>query len=213
MGKLGNKEVILILVVINFLLYYLLFMMVINPTKNKIKSNNENIETLQAEYDEKKAIVDSEQSYIDNIEKLKVEKAELFTKGFPNTDPENLHAFMVKETAANSITINSINISQASRNAADAEGGQHTTGIMDNTLAVSIEGSYANIVKLIGTMEEINKTSLLTSLSLSGDPTKMTTTLNYSFLSADKSDNPDNIFDYTFNKGVGNSALFKEGQR
>lgn len=209
MGKLGNKEVILILVVINFLLYYLLFMMVINPTKNKIKSNNENIATLQTEYDEKKAIVDSEQSYIDNIEKLKVEKSELFTKGFPNTDPEYLHAFMVKETAANSISINNITISQAARNAADTSGEQHVTGILDNTLSVGIEGSYANIVKLIGTMEELNKTSLLTSISLSGDPAKMTTTLNYSFLSADKSDNPDNIFDYTFNKGVGNSALFK----
>lgn len=209
MGKLGNKEVILILVVINFLLYYLLFMMVINPTKNKIKLNNESIDALQMEYDEKKAIVDQEEDYIADIERLKAEKAELFTTGFPNTDPENLHAFMVKETAANSITINNISISQASRNAADANGAEHTTGIMDNTLAVGIEGSYSNIIKLIGTLEELQKSSLLTSLSLSGDPNKMTTTLNYSFLSADKTDNPDTIFDHTFNKGVGNSALFK----
>lgn len=209
MGKLGNKEIILILIVINFLLYYLLFMMVINPTKNKIKLNNESIDALQMEYDEKKAIVDQEDDYIADIERLKAEKAELFTTGFPNTDPENLHAFMVKETAANSITINNISISQSSRNAADASGAQHTTGIMDNTLAVGIEGSYSNIIKLIGTLEELQKSSLLTSLSLSGDPNKMNTTLNYSFLSADKSDNPDTIFDHTFNKGVGNSALFK----
>ena len=211
MGKLGNKEVILILIVINFLLYYLLFMMVINPTKNKIKTNNDTISALQMEYDEKKAIVDQEQTYIDDIARLKAEKAELFTSGFPNTDPENLHAFMVKETAANSITINNISISQSSRNASDASGGEHTTGIMDNTLSVGVEGSYANIINLIKTMEEIKKTSLLTSLNLSGDPAKMTTTLNYSFLTADKSDNPDEIFDHTFNKGVGNSALFKQG--
>jgi len=208
MNKLGNKEVILILIVINFMLYYLLYFIGISPLKNSIESNKSEIATLQEEYDEKKAIVDSEDDYKQAIERLTAEKKELFETGFPNTNPENLHAFMVKEADANHITIENINITQEPR-MANGEGGDVVSGILDNTLSLTVEGSYADITKLIASIEDVQKTSILTSLSLGGDVSKMNASLNYSFLSADKDEGTDAIFDHKFGQAAGNTALFK----
>ncbi len=208
MSKLGNKETILILVVINFMCYYLLFMMGVNPIKATIQENKTQIETLQAEYDEKKEIVDSEQQYRDDIERLKAEKVELFATGFPNTNPESLHAFMNKELQANSVTISNINIAQAPRKV-NADGGERETGIFDNTITIVATGGYSNVTKFIETVENLEKTSLLTSLSLSGNAAEMQTNIQYSFLSADKTETPDDIFDHQFGQAAGNSALFK----
>ncbi len=209
MAKLGNKEVILILVVINFMLYYMLWFIGISPLKSSISENKEQITALQAEYDDKKAIVDSEDTYKKNIEDLTAQKAELFQSGFPNTNPENLHAFMVKEAEANHITIGNISITQSPRMAAGSDG-TAKTGILDNTLNLSITGSYADITKFISTIEQIQKTSILSSFSLGGtDIAQMTSSMNYSFLSADKEEGSDTIFDHTFGQAAGNTALFK----
>ncbi|MBR6400087.1 MAG: type 4a pilus biogenesis protein PilO [Firmicutes bacterium] len=205
MNKLGNKEVILILIVINFMLYYMLYFIGISPLKNSINNNKADIATLQEEYDEKKAIVDSEETYKQSIERLKAEKVELFATGFPNTNAESLHAFINKEATASNINISSINITQAPRLA----NGDQETGIMDNNISVSATGSYASITKLLSSIEEVQKTSLLTGLSLSGAASDMQTQLQYSFLSADKEDIPDDVFDHTFGQPAGNTTLFK----
>ena len=208
MGKLGNKEVLLILVVINFMLYYMMFFIGVNPLKKSIKENREQIAAAQAEYDEKKAIVDSEETYKTSIETLKAEKVELFQSGFPNTNPENIHAFMVKEAADNHITINSISINQQPRMASGAEG-EAETGILDNTLSLNITGTYADITKFIAAIEDVQKTSILTSFSLSGEVGTMSSSINYDFLSADKEEGTDTIFDHKFGQAAGNTALFK----
>ena len=208
MGKLGNKEVILILVVINFMLYYMMVFIAVNPLKSSIKENNEQIEALQKEYDDKKAIVDSEETYKQTIETLKAEKAKLFESGFPNTNPENLHAFMVKEAEANHITIGSISINQAPRKAT-SNNGQEETGILDNKLNLSIKGSYLDIINLIKSVEGEERTSLLTSFSLNGEKEEMSSSLSYDFLSADKEDNTDPIFDHQFGQSVGDKKLFR----
>lgn len=205
MKNLGNKEVILILIVINFMLYYLLYFIGISPLKNSINSNRDAIAQLQAEYDEKKAIVDSEETYKQTIETLKAEKAELFQTGFPNTNPENLHAFMVKEAADNHITISNIAINQAPRMA----NGDQATGILDNTISVSATGSYTDIIKLATAIEDVQKTSILTSLSLGGESSNMSATFAYDFLSADKEEGTDEIFAHDFGQAAGNTALFK----
>jgi hypothetical protein len=210
MSKLGNKEVILILIVINFMLYYLLVMIAISPIKSSISNNKAEIQSLQADYDAKKEIVDSEQTYITTIETLKATKTDLFATGFPNTNPENLHAFMEKETQANSVPIQNISITQAPRVAVNANGGDVETGIMDNTLTLTVQGSYANVIKLLQSIEDVQKTSLLTSLNLGGSASDMTVNMGYSFLSADKTDIPDDVFDHTFGQGAGNTALFKQ---
>lgn len=209
MGKLGNKEVLLILVVINFMLYYMMVFIAVNPLKSSIKENNEQITALQKEYDEKKAIVDSEETYKQTIETLKKEKAELFQKGFPNTNPENLHAFMVKEADANKITIGSISINQSPR-MAKSDGNKETTGILDNKLNLSIKGSYPDITNFIKSIESTEKTSLLTSFSLSGEYDAMSSSISYDFLSADKEEGADDIFDHKFGQAAKNDALFKK---
>ncbi len=209
MSKLGNKEILLILVVINFMLYYLMFFIGVNPLKNSIKENREQIAAEQTEYDEKKAIVDSEDTYKKSIETLTVEKAELFKTGFPNANPENLHAFMVKEAGDHNIAIDNITIGQAPR-MASAEGVETETGILDNTFTLNINGSYADITKFIAAIEDIQKTSILTSLSFTGsDISKMSSSLTYDFLSADKEEGSDTIFDHKFGQAAGNTALFK----
>lgn len=208
MNKLSNKEVILILVVINIALYYLLYAIGINPVKHNISANSSEIKTLQTDYDEKKAIVDSEQDYINKIDELTTAKAELFKNGFPNTNAENIHAFMQKETTAKSVSTQSITINQAPRIAA-AEGGEVETGIMDNNITLNVEGSYTNVISLLAEIENQQKTSLLTSLNLSGSKDAVTASMGYSFLSADKTDIEDHIFDHEFSQAAGNQALFK----
>lgn len=210
MNKLGSKEIFLILVVINFLLYYLAYMCVISPLRNTGKGYQEQITTLQQQYDEQKAIVDSKDQYIATIEQLKKDKETLFTESFPDAETENIHAYMVDRAKACSIVINTISISQDVATVADPQTGEQVpTGLKNNTINVSITGSYANIIKLITDMENVKKTSLLTSFSLAGDPASMTTSLNYSLLTVDKGEDiVDPTFDHAFSQGKGGTVLF-----
>lgn len=210
MNKLGSKEIFLILVIINFLLYYLAYMCVISPMRNTGKEYKEQITTLQKQYDEQKAIVDSKDQYIATIEQLKQDKETLFTESFPDTETENIHAFMVDRAKASNIVIDSINISQDVATVKDEQTGEKVpTGLKTNTINVSITGSYANIIKLITDMENVKKTSLLTSFSLAGDPANMTTSINYSLLTVDKGEDiVDPTFDHSFSQGKGGTVLF-----
>lgn len=210
MNKLGSKEIFLILVVINFLLYYLAYMCVISPLRNTGKEYKEQITTLQQQYDEQKAIVDSKDQYIATIDQLKKDKETLFTESFPDAETENIHAYMVDRAKACSIVINSITIGQDVATVADPQTGEQVpTGLKNNTINVSVTGSYANIIKLITDMENVKKTSLLTSFSLAGNPASMTTSLNYSLLTVDKGEDiVDPTFDHTFGQGKGGTVLF-----
>ncbi|GEM_PF-3282342 len=211
MNKLGSKEIFLILVIINFLLYYLAYMCVISPLRNKGSEYKEQITTLQQQYDEQKTIVDSKDQYIATIEQLKTDKETLFTESFPDAETESIHAYMVDRAKASGIVIDNINISQNVATVNDeATGEKIPTGLKTNTISVGVTGSYSNIIKLITDMENVQKTSLLTSLSLSGEPSVMTTTLNYSLMTVDKGEEiVDPTFDHNFGQAMGDTVLFK----
>ncbi len=210
MSKLGSKELFLILIIINFLLYYCLYMMGVGPLKTKISTLSADKETLTAEYQEKQTIVDSKPQYEQNIKDLTVQKAELFQTGFPNTDPEYLHAIMVQQAGISGISMTNISINQAPRESTNSAGETVETGIMDNTLTIATTASYANIAKFLEDIESLQRTSILTSLNLSGTAAEMSASMAYNFLSADKGESiNDAIFDHEFSHGAGNSTLFK----
>jgi Tfp pilus assembly protein PilO len=208
MGKLSNKETILILVVINILLYYLLYVVAVGPLKNNIVENNEEIATLQAEYDEDYAIVSKKGEYEQQKADLTEAKKTLFAQGFPNTDAEKLHAFINKVATENNIIIENITIDQQPRIAA-TDTTQKETDVYDNTITVQAVATYADATKLIKAIEDEQKTSLLTTLNLSGQSGEMTIGLGYDFLSADKTEIGDPIFDHDFNPAKGDTALFR----
>ncbi len=211
MNKLGSKEIFLILIIVNFLLYYLAYMCVISPLRTKGEEYQAEITTLETRYNEEKSIVDSKDQYIATIETLKSQKQTLFTNSFPDAETESLHAYMVERAQASNIVINSISLSQDISTVINEQTKEETpTGLRTNTINVNVVGSYANIINLITDIESVKKTSLLTGLGLSGDPTNMSTTINYELLTVDKGDEIDDpIFDHTFNQGLTNEALFK----
>lgn len=210
MDKLGSKELFLILLIINFLLYYFAYMLGVGPLKNQIVSASEKKEQLTIEYQEKKETVDKKPEFEQNIKDLKAQKKELFQTGFPNTDPEYLHAFVVNESKATNITLNNVSIAQAPRTSQNSAGETVETGIMDNTITMSTVTSYANIANFLKIIEDLQRTSILTNLSLSGTAGEMSASMSYNFLSADKGEDiNDTVFDHTFSQGAGNSTLFK----
>lgn len=210
MNKLGSKEIFLILIIINFLLYYMAYMIVVSPMRKSSQELSDQIGTLQAQYDEQKSIVDQKESYIQQIDSLKAEKAELFANSFPDAETENIHAYLVDRAKESGIAINTVNLSQSVKKTRDEETGEEIpTGLKTNDISAEVTGSYTNIIKLITDIEGAKKTSLLTSLDLQGNPAQMTTSLNYTFLTVDKGDEiQDNTFDHNFNQAVNNEALF-----
>lgn len=208
MKNLSNKETILILVVINILLYYLLYAIAVRPLKNNIVLNNDVIERLQEEYDEDKAIVDQKDELESRRTELTEQKKTLFEQGFPNTDAEKLHAFINKVATENNIVIDNITITQTPRIAAN-DATQQESDVYDNIISVQAVATYADATKLIKAIEDEHKTSLLTQLSLTGQAGEMSVGLGYNFLSADKPEKEDPIFEHNFNPAKGDSALFK----
>lgn len=211
MNKLGSKEIFLILIIINFLLYYLAYMCVISPIKNKGTEYKDQVVALEQQYTQDKQIVDSKEQYLTSIATLKKDKETLFNESFPDAETESLHAYMVQKAKESGITINSINLSQDVTMVQDENTGENVpTGLKTNTINVDITGSYNNIIKLITDMENVKKTSLLTSFSLSGAASSMTTSLNYSLLTVDKGEEiVDPTFDHTFGQATGDTVLFK----
>jgi hypothetical protein len=186
-------------------------MCVISPLRTTGKGYKEQVVSLEQQYNEQKQIVDSKDQYIATINELKEKKQTLFTESFPDAEAEYLHAYMVEREKESSIVINNISIAQTAATVHNDETGEEEpTGLKTNTITVGVTGSYANIIKLITDIENVRKTSLLTSLNLAGDPASMTTTLNYTFMTVDKGEDiVDPTFDHTFGQGVGDTVLFK----
>lgn len=210
MNKLGSKEIFLILVIINFLLYYLAYMCVISPMRKAGNEYKEQIVTLQTQYDEQKAIVDSKDQYIADIENLKKEKETLFTESYPDAETESLHAYMVKLAKESGVVIKNISLAQDVATVKDeATGEEVKTGLKNNNITVSIDGSYTNIIKFITDIENVKKTSLLTSFSLSGPSAGMQSSLTYSLMTVDKGEEiVDPTLDHTFGQAKGDTVLF-----
>lgn len=210
MNKLGSKEIFLILVIINFLLYYLAYMCVISPMRKKGAEYKEQIVALQTQYDEQKAIVDSKDQYIADIENLKQEKEVLFTESFPDAETESLHAYMVKLAQESGVVISNINLTQEIATVKDEESGEDVpTGLKNNDISVSVDGSYTNIIKFITDMESAKKTSLLTSFSLTGPASGMQSAITYSLMTVDKGEEiVDPTLDHTFGQAKGDTVLF-----
>lgn len=210
MSKLGSKELLLILLIINFLMYYFAYMLAVGPLKNEISTLKTQSIELQQERDEKQATVDKKPEYEQNIKDLTEQKKTLFQTGFPNTDPEFLHAFMVDQSKAANIQIDNISIAQAPRTSVNSAGETVETGIMDNTITISTVAPYNSIAKLLDDIEKMQRTSILTSLNISGTAGSMSSNMSYNFLSADKGEDiNDTVFNHTFSQGAGNSTLFK----
>jgi Tfp pilus assembly protein PilO len=210
MNKLGSKEIFLILVIINFLLYYIAYMCVISPLGSKSKGYSAEIASLQQEYDADMVIVSSKDEYISKNETLKQEKETLFNNSFPDAETENLHAYMVDRAKESGVTIASISLSQSASTTQDENGESVPTGLKDNNIVLSVSGSYANIIKFVTDIENAKKTSLLTSLSFAGSAGQMTSSINYYFMTVDKGDDiTDTTLDHTFGQGLGDEALFK----
>jgi Tfp pilus assembly protein PilO len=210
MNKLGSKEIFLILVIINFLLYYIAYMCVVSPLGSKSKSYSEEIASLQEEYDADMEIVNSKDQYIATIDSLKKDKETLFNNSFPDAETETLHAYMVDKAKESGVVISNISLSQKIATIKDDDGNPVATGLRDNNISVSISGSYANIIKFITDIENVKKTSLLTSLSFSGTTGDMKSSINYYLMTVDKGDDiNDPTLDHTFGQGLGDEALFK----
>ena len=208
MNKLGAKEIFLILIVINFLLYYMAYMLVVSPMWNKSKEYDTQITDLTAKYEEDKSVVDSKDTYISTIETLKADKQTLFDTSFPDADTEDLHAYLVSKATAESIEIQNISLNQTIETAQDEAGNKIPTGLKNNTITLTVNGAYANVIKLLTDIQNVQKTSLLTSLTLT--PGGQGTNIGYTFLTVDKGEDiVDTTLDHQFGQPLGDTVLFK----
>lgn len=209
MNKLGTTERLLILGIINFLLYYALFMVGINPIWNKISEDKVVLQDLQTQYDENLNTINSKSTYEATIVSLTEERADLFQNSFPDAETENIYAYMVKLAKSSQLNIASVNIAQDVQVITDENGLETPTGLKNNNITVNLSGSYNNIMGYVKNIEDVKKTSLLTALTLSPGDGGMSSTLNYTFLTTDKGEeDTDSIFDYNFSQATGNSQLF-----
>lgn len=208
MNKLGAKEIFLILIVINFLLYYMAYMLVVSPMWSKSKEYDTQITDLTAKYEEDKSVVDSKDTYISTIETLKADKQTLFESSFPDADTENIHAYIVDKAKETSVTIQNISMSQDIKTAQGENGEKVPTGLKNDTINLTIDGSYANTIKFITDIQNVQKTSLLTAITLS--PSGKGNSLIYSILTVDKGEDiVDTTLDHQFGQPLGDTVLFK----
>lgn len=210
MSKLGSREIFLILIVINFLLYYLAYMCVISPLMSKGSEYKATADSLNVQYQDQLNTVNSKDQYLATIETLKAEKQTLFNESFPDAETENLHAYMTTISQATGVTIDSINLTQDAATVTNEETGETTeTGLKNNTISVTITGTYDGIINFVRSIENVKKTSLLTSFNINTGTGGMTSALNYEFLTVDKGDDiVDTTLDHTFNQGAGDTRLF-----
>lgn len=208
MNKLGAKEIFLILIVINFLLYYMAYMLVVSPMWSKSKEYDTQITDLTAKYEEDKSVVDSKDTYISTIDTLKADKQTLFESSFPDADTENIHAYLVDKAKETSVTIQNISLNQDIETAQGEDGERIHTGLKNDTINLTVDGSYLNTIKFITDIQNVQKTSLLTAITL--NPTGKGNTITYKFLTVDKGEDiVDTTLDHQFGQPLGDTVLFK----
>jgi Tfp pilus assembly protein PilO len=196
MNKLGSKEIFLILVIGNLLLYYLAYVCVISPIRNKGKEYSDEMAMVQAEYDEKKQTVDSIPQLEEDIKNLQSNKDEKLAASYPKGYAEDVQMFMTKQIEARSLTMTDVpTIKQNAITQKDADGEDVPTKISNNTISVNVSGTYKNAMDFLNEMETRNKGAKLTSLSLNvegADSYKVEA--EYLMLTVDKGDDKDNTF-------------------
>lgn len=210
MNKLNAKERTLILVVCNLLLYYLVYISMLTPILNSRANYKVQADAKQEEYNTNTQIINSREGYINDIATLTEQKNELFQNSFPDAEAENIYVYLVENAKQNSLNVSSVNIEQEIQTVSNEETGEETqTGLKNNIITVSANGPYTGVIKFIEDIENVKKTSLLTSFSVSPGEGGMTATFGYTFLTTNKGeDSNDAIFEHTFGQAKGDTKLF-----
>jgi Tfp pilus assembly protein PilO len=195
MNKLGSKEIFLILVIINFLLYYLAYMCIIKPIAKTGSGYSEEIEVAQADYDQKKETVDGIPQLDADIQNLENDKAQKLADAYPKGYAEDVQLFMTKLISDKQLTL--INVPQVTSKPVtekNSDGEEVATKVTNNNITVSISGSYKTITEFLETMEQKNKGAKLTSYKLEVKEGVCEATANYLMLTVDKGNDKDNTF-------------------
>jgi Tfp pilus assembly protein PilO len=197
MGKLGSKEIFLILIVINFLLYYLGYICVVNPIRNKGKEYSEEIVNLQADYDQKQTTVAGIPQLEQDIEDLKATKKEKLDASYPDGYSEDVQMFAYELTKAKSLNLTEFGITQNPIVNRNEDGEDVPTGVTSNNITIAVSGTYDNILSFISDMETRNAGAKLTSLDWTTRDGNYQATINYLMLTVEKGED---IKDDTFSK-------------
>ena len=185
MNKLGSKEIFLILIIINFLLYYLAFMFVINP----IRKNTEELETQIEQRDSERATLQQQKDDIDNIggniENAKKRRSESLITTFKAAGAEGISLELEKYAAASGVVIESCSIDESVVSQSEGEDGEALdTEVKRSTVNLTITGIDANIVNFVSRVESVGNDTLLTNMSLMSNPNtpELTSNVNFTFI-------------------------------
>lgn len=166
MKNLTKRETILIVVLINLLLYYVLFNLIGEKIEAKNVEKKLSYEELLAQKEILKITELKSDVDIAKLKSIKEENDNMKGKIFSTTNTENIHNFIYKLTQKNNLNISYINIVDKKEENGDIllYKGEKIEDKM-YIVELSVEGSYENKIKFIKDIENLDKTILITEFS------------------------------------------------
>lgn len=166
MKNLTKRETILIVVLINLLLYYVLFNLIGEKIEAKNVEKKLSYEELLAQKEILKITELKSDVDIAKLKSIKEENDNMKDKIFSITNTENIHNFIYKLTQKNNLNISYINIVDKKEENGDIllYKGEKIEDKM-YIVELSVEGSYENKIKFIKDIENLDKTILITEFS------------------------------------------------
>lgn len=208
MAKMSSKEVLMILVVVNILLYYMLYSYAVKPAIETHKENAAQIEEIKEEYEDRVKEVEAEKEYLATIaDETTRRETELFANVYPEAENEVIHKFMYNYATKNSLKLSSINLSGESKKKTKGAVNKYEDFFRSTVVTMQVDGAYANIMKFVKEIEELNRSAALTGLNISATESGHTATVTYKMMTVNKGEVKDEIFDYTYNLGLNQSIL------
>lgn len=195
MGNLSNREIFLIILLLNFLLYYVAFQFIAVPLLDYKKTCELNYENARAENQKIIYEMSMRDNYKMQIEDYKKERLELYTKVYPKAETETLHKFMARVENNNNISIQKIQIISSQDSTVNEDGVEIQSILKNNIINMSINANYTNVIDFMEEIENINKTSAVTALSMNGLKENLNVNIVYNICTVNE-DTQDTIFEF-----------------
>jgi Tfp pilus assembly protein PilO len=206
MSKLNPKEVFMVVLVVNILCYYLGFILLVNPLIKIHKSQRETMAEVMAENERVKAEVAANDGYLADIATCRSDRKKIYENCFPEAQAETIHKFFNDKSVKTGNSVTSISIATTSKTSTSETGQEVESIFKDNTVTFVLAGNYKSFIDFLTELENLKRTSFLTTVNISGSGETMSMSGNIDVYTV-KKDVEDKIFNYEFTNGTGGTAL------
>lgn len=163
MSKLTPKEMFMVLILINIVVYYIGYLVIFTPLLNLRSSQHEKSLEAKTEYEELLELQNQEKQYAEDKVKYTKERLTYYDQTFSKAERDQIANFLGYRLRDNSLNFDGVEFEKESKKSNDET---DDSFFKSYVVKLTCEGRYVNIINFIESIEDMGKSSAVQKLEI-----------------------------------------------